>query len=364
MVDYLIVGSGLFGATFASLAKSKGKTCLFIEKRSHIAGNLFTEKIENIDVHYYGAHIFRTSDKVVWDYLQRYTTFNNFINSPIANFKGRLFNLPFNMNTFYQLWGVRTPEEAKEKIESQRESNVKPRNLEEQAIFLVGRDIYEILIKGYTEKQWGRPCDQLPASILRRLPVRYTFDNNYFNARFQGVPEDGYTELIERMIEGCEVIKNVDYNQDRVYLNKLANKVIYTGAIDAFFNYCYGPLEYRSLKFEHEVLPCKNFQGVAVMNYTDIETPYTRIIEHKHFTFGQQEKTVITYEYPLEWSLGIEPYYPINDDHNQDLYRKYFALAQHEDKVRFGGRLAEYRYYDMQDTVKSAFALARAEGLL
>lgn len=359
MYDYLIVGSGLFGSVFSYFARLKGKNCIFIEQRDHIAGNLYTEKIAEIEVHKYGAHIFRTSDVRVWQFINQFDTFNNFINSPIANYKGQLFNLPFNMNTFYQMWKVVAPEDAKKVIEQQcHEIKGKPVNLEEQAISLVGRDLYEILIKGYTEKQWGRSCKELPASILRRLPVRYTFDNNYFNARYQGIPENGYTAIIEKMIGSYPVILKADFNNEREDYKKIAKKIIYTGTIDSYFDYCYGPLEYRSLRFEHNVLDQKNFQGVAVMNFTDSDTPYTRIIEHKHFTFGDQRQTVITYEYPLEWRLGLEPYYPINDEPNQNRYEKYCRLAIKEKNVYFGGRLGEYRYYDMQDTILSAMQLA------
>lgn len=360
MYDYLIVGSGLFGSVFSYFARNRGKKCIFVESRPHIAGNLFTETIENIEVHKYGAHIFRTSDPLVWKFINQFASFNNFINSPIANFHGELFNLPFNMNTFYQMWKVTTPEEAR-KIINQQRSEVKtvPNNLEEQAISLVGRDIYLKLIKGYTEKQWGRECKDLPASIIRRLPMRYTFDNNYFNARYQGIPEEGYTSLIKEMMGDSVVLLEQDYNADKEKLRKLANTVIYTGTIDSYFDYCFGPLEYRSLRFEHKTLDKDNFQGVAVMNFTDYETPYTRIIEHKHFTFGTQNKTVITYEYPLEWKLGIEPYYPINDVQNQLRYEKYRDLAQRERGVYFGGRLGEYKYYDMQDTIISAMKLAK-----
>lgn len=362
MVDYVIVGTGLFGAVFAYFARQKGKSCLFIEKRSHIGGNLYTESIEGIDVHCYGAHIFRTSDKQVWDFINKFDTFNNFINCPIANYKGKLYNLPFNMNTFYQMWGVVTPAEAMEIINNQKKEIISsPKNLEEQAIHLVGRDLYSILIKGYTEKQWGRDCKDLPVSILRRLPVRFTFDNNYFNARYQGVPENGYTKIIKEMIGNSKVLLNTDFNQQRNELKSLGKKMVYTGTIDSYFDYCFGPLEYRSLRFEHKILNVSNYQGVAVVNYTDRETPYTRIIEHKHFTFGTQPKSVISYEFPLEWKLGGEPYYPINDAKNQEQYEKYRKLAKSENNVVFGGRLGEYRYYDMQDTILSAMALARQE---
>lgn len=357
--DFLIVGSGLFGAVFAYMAMRKGKTCLVIERRNHIGGNLYTEDIEGITIHRYGAHIFRTPSKEIWNFLNQFTLFNNFINSPIANYKGELYNLPFNMNTFSKMWGIVYPEEARKIITEQRqEISGPPKNLEEQAIHLVGRDVYEKLIKGYTEKQWGRDCKNLPSSILRRLPVRYTYDNNYFNDRYQGIPEEGYTAIIEKMLDGADVILNVDFNLNRENLEKKANQIIYTGAIDAYFDYCYGPLEYRSLKFETKILDKPNYQGVAVMNFTDRETPYTRIIEHKHFMFGTQAKTIITYEYPSEWQIGIEPYYPINDKKNQQKYTQYKNKAEGLSNVYFGGRLGEYRYYDMQDTVRSALNLA------
>lgn len=357
--DFLIVGGGLFGAVFAYMAMRKGKTCLVVERRKHIGGNLYTENIEGITIHCYGAHIFRTPSKEIWNFLNRFTSFNNFVNSPIANYKGELYNLPFNMNTFSKMWGIVYPEEARKIITEQRqEISGTPKNLEEQAIHLVGRDVYEKLIKGYTEKQWGRDCKNLPSSILRRLPVRYTYDNNYFNDRYQGIPEEGYTAIIEKMLDGADVILNVDFNLNRESLEKKADKIIYTGAIDAYFDYCYGPLEYRSLKFETKILNKANYQGVAVMNFTDRETPYTRIIEHKHFVFGTQTKTVITYEYPSEWQIGIEPYYPINDEKNQQKYSQYKSKAEGLSNVYFGGRLGEYRYYDMQDTVRSALNLA------
>lgn len=357
--DFLIVGSGLFGATFAYLAMQQGKRCLVVEKRNHIGGNLYTKDIEGIMVHCYGAHIFRTSDKKVWDFMGKFSEFNNFINSPVANYKGKLYNLPFNMNTFSKMWNVIYPKDAQAIIAKQQdEIHGTPTNLEEQAIHLVGRDVYEILIKGYTEKQWGRNCKDLPASIIRRLPVRYTYDNNYFNDRYQGIPEEGYTAIIEKMLDGADVVLHTDYNEKKKALGKLADCVIYTGPIDSYFDYCYGPLAYRSLRFETKVLDEKNYQGVAVMNFTDREIPYTRIIEHKHFVFGDQKKTVITYEYPSEWHQGEEPYYPINDQKNQEKYEQYKHLAKQFTHVHFGGRLGEYRYYDMQDTVKSAFKMA------
>lgn len=357
--DFLIVGSGLFGSVFTREAVLRGKKCLVIERRNHIGGNVYTEEIVGIPVHCYGAHIFRTSDLKIWNYINQFSSFNNFINSPVANYRGELYNLPFNMNTFNKMWGVIYPEEAQKIIVHQRsEGTLNPQNLEEQAIHLVGKDIYEKLIKEYTEKQWGRPCTELPASILRRLPVRYTYDNNYFNDRYQGIPEKGYTAIIEQMLSGSEVLLNTDFNLNRTELEGIAEKVIYTGAIDAYFDYCYGPLEYRSLRFETEVLNCENYQGVAVMNFTDRDTPYTRIIEHKHFMFGTQPQTVITREYPLEWNLQIEPYYPINDIKNQTVYQKYHEKALQSPHVLFGGRLGEYRYYDMQDTIISALKLA------
>ncbi len=357
--DYLIVGAGLFGAVFARQAMDAGKTCLVVEKSDHIAGNIYTEEVEGIPVHRYGAHIFHTSNKTVWDYVSRYVTFNNYVNTPIANYKGELFNMPFNMHTFYQMWGVTTPDEARQKIEEQRrEITGEPKNLEEQAISLVGRDIYEKLVKGYTEKQWGRSCTELPAFIIKRLPVRYTFDNNYFNDRYQGIPEEGYTALVERLLDGAEVRLGMDYLDNRDELDALADRVVYTGPIDAYYGYCYGPLEYRSLRFETEVLDTPNYQGVAVVNYNEREIPYTRVIEHKHFVFGQQEKTVITREYPATWELGMRPYYPVNNEKNQALYEQYRALAGGEDKIVFGGRLGHYKYYDMDKVVEAALTMA------
>lgn len=362
MYDYLIVGSGLFGAVFADAATKAGKTCLVLEKRDHIGGNCYTENWDGINVHKYGAHIFRTSKKEIWKYIQQFAEFNHFVNSPIANYHGRILNMPFNMNTFSRMWNIQTPDEAKAIIDEQRkEIHGTPRNLEEQAISLVGRDIYEVLVKGYTEKQWGRPCTELPSSILRRLPVRFTYDNNYFNDPYQGIPKGGYTPIIEKMFERCEIRYNVDFNEDAEYYKKLAKKVLYTGTIDSYFNYCFGPLEYRSLRFEHERLETANYQGVAVVNYTDRETPYTRSIEHKHFEFGTQPFTVVSREYPLEWSIGIEPYYPINDQRNQTIYEQYAELSRKEKNILFGGRLGEYRYYDMQDTIQSALLLAEKE---
>lgn len=362
MYDYLLVGSGLFNAVFARRAIDAGKSCLVVEARKHIGGNCYTETIEGIHVHTYGAHIFRTSDKGVWEFVNQYAEFNNFINTPIANYNGELYNMPFNMNTFSKMWGITTPAEAQSIIDSQKsEIQGEPRNLEEKAISLVGRDVYEKLIKGYTEKQWGRDCKDLPASIIRRLPVRFTFNNNYYRDRYQGVPIGGFTAMFEKLFAGADMVLSTDYNAHREELNAQAKRVIYTGPIDAYFGYCYGPLEYRSLRFETKVLDMENYQGVAVMNFTDRETPYTRIIEHKHFEFGTQEKTVISFEYPSEWDMSKEPFYPINDSKNQAQYDQYRTLGAKEDKVRFGGRLGEYRYYDMQDTILSAFACADEE---
>jgi len=355
MYDYLIVGAGLYGSVFAHEATKKGKRCLVIDKRNHIGGNIYTENIEGINVHKYGAHIFHTSNKDVWDYVNSFMEFNRYTNSPIANYKGELYNLPFNMNTFYRLWGVKTPEEAKAKIGEQRKAYAhitEPQNLEEQALVLGGKDIYDKLIKGYTEKQWGRPATEIPAFIIRRLPFRFTFDNNYFNDTYQGIPIGGYTNLINKMLEGSEVRLSVDFFKDRNKLMQLAYKTLYTGKIDEFYNYQFGNLEYRSLEFQHEVLNMDNFQGNAVVNYTEAEIPYTRIIEHKHFEFGTQPKTVITYEYSKEWKPGDEPYYPINDEKNEEIYQKYKALADTENNVIFGGRLAEYKYYDMNQIIE------------
>ena len=366
--NYLIVGSGLYGATIAQQAKKAGKSVLVIDKRPNIGGNIYTEKIEGINVHKYGAHIFHTNNKEVWDYVTSFVDFNRFTNSPVANYKGELYSMPFNMYTFNKMWGVVTPEEAAAKIEEQKkEITGEPKNLEEQAISLVGRDIYEKLVKGYTEKQWGRDCKDLPAFIIKRLPVRLTFDNNYFNALYQGIPIGGYTKLIEKMLEGIEVRLNVDYLENKEELDKLAEKVIYTGPIDAYFNYKLGTLEYRSVRFENEILDKPNFQGNAAVNYTDRETPWTRIIEHKWFEFGKDEngndlpKTVISREYSSEWKLGDEPYYPVNDTKNSTLYEQYKALAEAEDNVIFGGRLGEYKYYDMDKTIEVALAAAKKE---
>ncbi len=356
MYDWLIVGAGLYGAAFAREMTKAGKRCLVIDKRDHIAGNIYTEEVEGIQVHRYGAHIFHTSDKEVWEYVNQFATFNGYINAPVANYRGKLFNMPFNMNTFYQMWGVTTPAEAQAMIDRQRaESGItEPKNLEEQAISLVGRDIYETLVKGYTEKQWGRPCDQLPGFIIKRLPVRMRFDNNYFNDRYQGIPEGGYTQMVANMLEGIEVRLGCDFFEHKEELMAQADKVLYTGCIDRYFDFCYGDLEYRSLRFETEVLDEENHQGVAVVNYTDTEPAYTRVIEHKHFEYGTQPKTVITKEYSATWSQGMEPYYPVNNEQNSALYQQYAALAAKEDKVVFGGRLGEYKYYDMDKVLRSA----------
>ena len=361
--DYLIVGAGLFGAVFARQATDAGKTVLVIDKRDHIGGNIYTEVVEGINVHKYGAHIFHTNDKSVWEYVNRFAEFNRYTNSPVANYNGQLYSLPFNMYTFNRMWGVVTPDEAKAKIAEQRVAAgiTEPKNLEEQAISLVGTDIYERLVKGYTEKQWGRKCTELPSFIIRRLPVRFTFDNNYFNALYQGIPIGGYTAMVKKMLDGVEVRLGVDYLESKAELDALCDKVVYTGPIDSYFDYCYGPLGYRSVRFENELLDTDNYQGNAVVNYTDSETPYTRIIEHKHFEFGTQPKTVISREYSQEWQPGIEPYYPINDEANGALYLKYKALADKESKTIFGGRLAEYRYYDMDAVIASALSVAKGE---
>ena len=370
MYDYLIVGAGLYGAVFARQAKERGKSVLVIDKRPHIAGNVYTERVAGIHVHRYGAHIFHTNDQAVWNYVNRFADFNRFTNSPVANYKGELYSLPFNMYTFNRMWGVTTPAQAAAEIDRQRrESGItQPRNLEEQAISLVGRDIYEKLVKGYTEKQWGRPCTELPAFIIRRLPVRLTFDNNYFNALYQGIPQGGYTRLVERMLEGVEVRLGVDYLQDRPALDALAKTTVYTGPIDAFYGYRFGPLEYRSVRFETELLDMPNFQGNAAVNYTDRDTPWTRIIEHKWFQFGKDDdgndlpQTVISREYSSEWKVGDEPYYPVNDEKNAALYDQYKALADGETRTVFGGRLGEYKYYDMDQVI--AAALKKAEELM
>lgn len=367
--DYLIVGSGLYGAVFAQKAKAAGKKVLVIDKRDHIAGNVYTKTVEGIHVHQYGAHIFHTNNREVWDYVNRFAVFNRFTNSPVANYRGELYSLPFNMYTFNKMWGVVTPEEAAAKIEEQKQAAgiTNPQNLEEQAISLVGTDIYEKLIKGYTEKQWGRPCTELPAFIIKRLPVRLTFDNNYFNALYQGIPVGGYTKLVANMLEGIEVRLNTNYLANKEALDALADKVIYTGPIDAYFGYKLGPLEYRSVRFETELLDKPNFQGVAAMNYTDRETPWTRIIEHKWFQFGKDDagndlpKTVISREYSSEWKPGEEPYYPVNDKKNSTRCQQYKALAAQESKVVFGGRLGEYRYYDMDAVIREALEKVKSE---
>ena len=369
MYDYLVVGAGLYGAVFAREAKDAGKSVLVIDKRPNIAGNVYTEDMEGIHVHKYGAHIFHTNNQEVWEYVNRFAQFNRFTNSPVANYKGELYSLPFNMYTFNKMWGVITPQEAQEKIEEQRRAAgiTEPSNLEEQAISLVGTDIYEKLIKGYTQKQWGRPCDQLPSFIIKRLPVRLTFDNNYFNASYQGIPMGGYTKMVANMLDGIEVRLEEDYLEKKEYYDSLAEKVIYTGPIDEYFDYQLGALEYRSVRFETEVLDQPNFQGNAAVNYTDAETPWTRIIEHKWFEFGKDDegrdlpKTVISKEYSSEWKLGDEPYYPVNDDKNGALYQSYRSLADKEEKVIFGGRLGEYKYYDMDAVIASALAMCQKE---
>lgn len=367
--DYLIVGSGLFGATFAYLAHQQGKKSLVIDKRAHLGGNIYCEYVEGINVHKYGAHIFHTSNKQVWDFVNSMVEFNRYTNSPVANYKGKLYNLPFNMNTFYQMWGVTTPEEAMAKIEEQKTEAVakmkadgvtEPRNLEEQAQVLIGKDIYERLIKGYTEKQWGRKCTELPAFIIKRLPVRFIFDNNYFNDKYQGIPVGGYNKLIEEMLSGVETRIGVDFSTLKGTWHDIADKLVYTGAIDEYYDYCYGKLEYRTVRFDTEVLNMSNYQGNAVVNYTEADVPFTRIIEHKHFeSFGQvvydNPKTVISKEYSVEWTEGMEPYYPVNDSRNSELYQKYKYLAAQEPNVIFGGRLAEYKYYDMAPTIESVF---------
>ena len=361
--DYLIVGAGLTGAVFAHEAKKIGKKCLVIDRRDHIAGNVYTEEVEGINVHRYGAHIFHTSMKDVWGYVNQFAEFNNYVNSPIANYKGEIYNMPFNMNTFSKMWGVVTPAEAKAKIQEQidAEGIGEPQNLEEQALSLVGRDIFEKLVKGYTEKQWGRDCKDLPASIIKRLPCRFTYDNNYFNDRFQGIPMGGYTKMVANMLEGVEVRTGVEYKDLIVEQPDIADRVIYCGPIDSFYDYSLGQLEYRSLRFETEVLDEADHQGVAVMNYNEREVPYTRVIEHKHFEFGTQPKTVVTREYPADWKPGDEPYYPINDECNTALYEQYRELADREGKVVFAGRLGGYKYYDMDKAIAAAFEVVRAE---
>ena len=363
MYDYLIVGAGLYGAVFAREMTDAGKKCLVIDRREHIGGNVYTKEIEGINVHVYGAHIFHTDNKEVWDYVNRFAPFNRYTNSPVAFYGDEVYNLPFNMNTFSRLWNIKTPAEAKAKIEEQKkEAGIEePKNLEEQAISLVGRDIYEKLVKGYTEKQWGRKATDLPSFIIKRLPVRFTYDNNYFNDRYQGIAEGGYTKMIEKMLEGIEVRLSCDYFENRAELDSLAKKVLYTGTIDRYYGYQYGELEYRTVRFETETLDCDNFQGNAVVNYTEYEIPYTRIIEHKHFEFGNQKKTVISHEYPAEWTEGAEPYYPVNNEENNALYARYKALADKEDKVIFGGRLGTYRYLDMHHIVAEALAKAKEE---
>lgn len=359
--NYLLVGAGLFNATLANIFASKGISCLVVEKRPHIAGNIYTENLDGINVHKYGAHIFHTSNKKVWDFVNRFASFNRYTNSPVANFNGEIFNMPFNMNTFNKIWpDVITPEQAKKRIAEQAGEMAGriPQNLEVQAISLVGRDIYERLVKGYTEKQWGRPCTELPPSIIKRLPVRFIYDNNYFNDDFQGIPVGGYTQMIQKMLGKTEVVLNCDFLENKLELEKIADKIIYTGMIDEFFGYKYGALEYRSLRFETEKLDVENYQGNAVVNYTDSKTPYTRIIEHKHFEFGNQNVTYITREYPAEWKRGDEPYYAVNNEKNTALYKNYAELASKQNKVIFGGRLGMYKYFDMDDTVAAAFELA------
>ena len=361
--DYLIVGSGLFGAIFAYEANKQGKKCLVIDKRNHIAGNIYCKEIEGINIHQYGAHIFHTSNKEVWNYINKFAEFNRYTNSPVAIYKDDLYNLPFNMNTFNKLWGVKTPTEAKVKIEEQlSETNItEPKNLEEQAIKLIGKDIYEKLIKGYTEKQWGTKATELPPFIIKRLPVRFTYDNNYFNDKYQGIPIGGYTKIIEKMLEGIEVRLEKDFFENRQEFEEIAEKIVFTGMIDEFYNYEFGTLEYRSLRFEHEILDEENYQGNAVVNYTEYEIPYTRIIEHKHFEYGNQPKTVITREYPATWNKGDEPYYPINNDRNNNIYAKYKELADKESNVIFGGRLAQYKYYDMHHVIEQALNTVKKE---
>lgn len=361
--DYLIVGAGLFGSVFAYEANKKNKKCLVIDKRNHIGGNIYTEEIEGINVHKYGAHIFHTSNKKIWDYINQFAEFNRYTNSPIANYKGEIYNLPFNMNTFNKLWGVITPKEAKEKIEEEKKANNvdMPKNLEEQAINLVGKTIYEKLVKGYTEKQWGQSAKELPAFIIKRLPVRFTYDNNYFNDIYQGIPIGGYTKIIEKMLEGIEVKLEYDYFEHKEELKNIADKIVFTGMIDKYYNYQFGELEYRSLKFDTEVIDEENYQGNAVVNYTDYETPYTRIIEHKHFEYGTQPKTVITKEYPDNWTREKEPYYPINNEKNNELYEKYKEMAKKEKNIIFGGRLGQYKYYDMHKIIEEALKCVKEE---
>lgn len=361
MYDYLIVGSGLFGSVFAHEMNKAGKKVLVIERRDHIGGNIHTRRIADINVHWYGPHIFHTSNKEVWDYINQFATFNNFVNSPLANYEGRLYNLPFNMNTFYQLWDVKTPEEARSIIYKQKENFTNPSNLEEQALSLVGRDIYEKLIRGYSEKQWGRSANEIPAFIIKRIPLRFRYDNNYFNDVYQGIPVGGYTGIIERMLENIEVRTNTDYIKEKKYFDSIAKKVLYTGPIDELYNYCYGELEYRSLKFEHELKDVSNYQGNAVINYTSSLIPYTRVIEHKHFEFGDQNKTLISKEYSVGWKKGDEPYYPINDITNNEKFEKYRILSKSNSKLLLGGRLAEYKYYDMHHIIEKALHLVDQE---
>ncbi|MBU8586947.1 UDP-galactopyranose mutase [Priestia megaterium] len=364
MYDYLIVGAGLFGATFAYEASKRGKSCLVVDKRTHIGGNVYTEEVEGINVHKYGAHIFHTNSKEIWDYVNQFVEFNRYTNSPVANYNGEIYNLPFNMNTFNKLWGVITPEQAKQKIEEQKKATEieVPKNLEEQAISLVGTDIYQKLIKGYTEKQWGRPATELPEFIIKRLPVRFTYDNNYFNDKYQGIPVGGYTQIIEKMLEKSEVRLNEDFFTKRAELEKVAKKIVFTGMIDQYYEYRHGVLEYRSLLFENKLLRgVNNYQGNAVVNFTDSKTPYTRIIEHKHFEFGNQEDTIITKEFPTEWTKEDEPYYPVNDENNNEVFRQYKTLADKEENVIFGGRLATYKYYDMHQIIGSALKTVEKE---
>ena len=361
--DYLVVGAGLYGAVFAHEAKKKGKKCLVIDKRDHIAGNIYCEEIEGINVHKYGAHIFHTSNKKIWEYINQFAEFNNYINSPVARYKDELYNLPFNMNTFSKMWNIRTPQEAKEKIAEQvAETGItEPKNLEEQGLSLVGKDVFEKLVKGYTEKQWGRDCKDLPAFIIKRLPVRFTYDNNYFNDRFQGIPMGGYTKIVEKMLDGIDVKTNTDYFAFIKENSEIAEKTVFTGMIDEYYDYKLGALEYRSVRFETEVLDTDNYQGNAVVNYTEREVPYTRIIEHKHFEFGTQEKTVISREYSSEWSVGMEPYYPVNNEQNNTLFEKYRELAEKESTVIFGGRLGNYKYYDMDKVIEAALEMCEKE---
>ena len=357
--DYLIVGSGLFGAVFAHEARERGRRCLVLERRDHIGGNVYTYRRDGINIHKYGAHIFHTSDRGVWEYINRFAEFNNYINSPVANYKGEIYNMPFNMNTFNRMWGVRTPDEARAIIERQRAEVTGPvDNLEKQAISLVGRDIFEKLVKGYTEKQWGRSCSELPPEIIRRLPVRYVYDNNYFNDRWQGIPEGGYTQIMEKLLEGTEVRLCTDFNTDRDHYRQLADRVLYTGALDEYFDYSLGHLQYRSVRFEDERIECENWQGVAVVNYTDRETPYTRVIEHRHFEKCDSPATWISREYPVDYTVTGEPYYPVNDSANSSLYSRYRALADQDDRLILGGRLAQYAYFDMDKTIRAALDLA------